>query len=209
MALGQRPLRLQRVLEPADADDGELDRLADRRRDEQRVTRRHVHRRLDHEQRRGGHADRRVDVVDLPRRLDHPGHVDRLVDGRAAVDQLVAAQPHAEGEAGADHPPHGGDDLEEQTRPVRAGCRRSGRCGGWWPATGSRGRWTSGCTAARCRRSRPRRSARRPARSRRRSRRSRRASPPWAPRGTVGRRRATEPTPASACTSTTPGHRCG
>ena len=29
VALGQRPLGLERVLEPADADDGQLDRLAD------------------------------------------------------------------------------------------------------------------------------------------------------------------------------------
>ena len=121
MPLGERPLGLQRVLEAADADHGQVDGLADRRRDEHRVARRDVHRRLDHEQRRGGHADRGVDVVDVAGGLDHPRHLDRLVDRRAAVDQLVAAQPHAEGEAGADDAAHGGDDLEQQPGPVGEG----------------------------------------------------------------------------------------
>ena len=209
VALGERPLGLQRVLEPADADDGQLDRLAHRRRDEQGVARRHVHRRLDHEQRRRGHPDRRVDVVDLPGRLDEPGDLDGLVDRRAALDQLVAAQPHAEREAVADHAAHGGDDLEQEPRPVGQRRRRSRRCAGSSPATGSRARSRSGCTAARCRRSPPRRSARRRWRSRRRSRRSRSRSPPWGPRGTAGRRPATAPTPAAGCTSTTPARRCG
>ena len=40
VALGQGPLGLQRVLEPADADDRQVDRAADRGGDEQRVARR-------------------------------------------------------------------------------------------------------------------------------------------------------------------------
>ena len=103
MALGKGPLGLQRILETTDADDRQVDRLANRGRDEHRVARRDVHARLDHEQARGGNADRGVDVVDLPRRLDEPGDLDRVVDRRAALDQLVAADAHAEGQSVADH----------------------------------------------------------------------------------------------------------
>ena len=102
MALLQRPLGLDRILEAADADDRQVDGLADRRRDEHRVAGRDVHRRLDHEQRRRRHADRGVDVVDLPGGLDDARDADRVVDGGAALDQLVAADAHAERESGAD-----------------------------------------------------------------------------------------------------------
>ena len=118
VALGQRPLGLQRVLEPADADHGQIDGLADGRGDEQRVAGWHMHRRFDHEQARGRHADRSVDVVDLTGRLDDAGDVDRLVDRRAVLDQLVTAQTHAEGEARPDLGPHRRDDLDEKAGAV-------------------------------------------------------------------------------------------
>ena len=118
VALGEGPLGLQRVFEPADADDWQLDRLADGRRDEQRVAGRHVHRRLDHEQRRRCHADRGVDVIDLAARLHHPGDGDRLVDRRAALDQLVAAEADPQRQPVADHPPHRRDELQQQPGPV-------------------------------------------------------------------------------------------
>ena len=110
----------------------------------------------------------------MARRLDEPGDFDRIVDRRAALDELVAADAHTEGEFRC---------RSRRVRPRRSRSsavpgsptnRRTHRCAGWWPATGSHGRSTSGCTATRCRRSRPRHSARRPARSRRRSLRSRR-----------------------------------
>ena len=44
--------------------------------------------------------------------------VDRIVDRRAALDELVAAQPHPEGAVGADGRAHGIDDLEQQAGPV-------------------------------------------------------------------------------------------
>ena len=121
MALGECPLGLQRILEPSDAHDRQVDGFANRRRDEERVPGRHVHRRLDHEEARRGHPDRRVDVVDLPGPFDELGDADGIVDRRAALDQLVTADPDTEGEPVADHAAHGGDDLDEQPRSVLEG----------------------------------------------------------------------------------------
>ncbi len=118
VALGERPFDLQRILEATDADHRQVDRLADGRGDEHRVPRRDVHRRLDHEQARRGDADRGVDVVDVAGRVDDLGHADRVVDRGAVLDQLVAAQPHAERQPVPDHLAHGGDDVDEDARPV-------------------------------------------------------------------------------------------
>ena len=118
MALGQRAVGLQRVLEPADSDDRQVHGPAQRGGDEQCVARRHRHGRLDHEQVGGGDADRDVDVVDLSARLHHPGQFHRLVEGGAAFDQLVAAEPDTQRHVPADGLADGGDDLAEQPRPV-------------------------------------------------------------------------------------------
>ena len=118
VALGQRSFGLQRVLEPTDTDDGEVDRLAECTRYEHRIARRDVHACLDHEQARRCHADRGVDVVDLARGLDDPGDLDRIVDRGAALDQFVATDAYAEREPVADHVTHGGDDLGEQSGAV-------------------------------------------------------------------------------------------
>src|SRR5207244_1433120 len=68
---------------------------------------------------RGGDADRGVDVVDVAARFDDPGDVHRLVDRGATLDQLVAADAHAECEAVANDTTHGGHDLQEHPGPVR------------------------------------------------------------------------------------------
>ena len=118
VTLGERALGLERVLEATDADHRQVDRLADRGRDVHRVSGRDVHRCLDHEQARRRDPDRRVDVVDLARRLDHLRDADRVVDGRAVIDQLVTADPHAERQPVADDAPDGGHDLDHDPRPV-------------------------------------------------------------------------------------------
>ena len=118
VSFGERALGLERILEPTDAYHRQVDRLADRGRDVHRVARRDVHRCLDHEQARRRHTDRRVDVVDLARGLDHPRDADRVVDRRAVIDQFVTADPHTERQPGADDPPDGGHDLDHDPRPV-------------------------------------------------------------------------------------------
>ncbi len=118
VAFGQRAFGLERVLEATDAHHRQVDRLADRGRDVHRVPRRDVHRCLDHEQARRRDPDRRVDVVDLARRLDHLGDADRVVDRRPVIDQFVTADPHAERQPVADDTPDGGHDLDHDPRPV-------------------------------------------------------------------------------------------
>ncbi len=117
LPLGQCTLGLQRILEAAHADHRQLDRPAQRGRDEHRVARRYVHRGLDHEQRGCGHTDRGVDVVDVTARLDHAGHLDGILDRGAALDEFVTAQPHAQRQVGPDRGAHRGHDLEQQPRP--------------------------------------------------------------------------------------------
>ena len=118
MALGERPLGLEGVLEAADAHHRQVDHLAQRRRDERRIPGRDVHRRLDHEQRRRRHPDRGVEVVDRTGGLHHLGHLDCIVDRGAALDQLVAAQPHAQCQVGADCGADRHDQLEQQAGTV-------------------------------------------------------------------------------------------
>ena len=69
----------------------------------------------------GGHPDRGADVVHLAGRVGQPRDGHRLVEGDAALGQLVAADPHAEHAAGAEHGAHRGEDLQQQPRPVRSG----------------------------------------------------------------------------------------
>ncbi len=116
--VGQCPVSLQRVFEPADTDHRKVHGAPDRRRDEQRVPGRDSHRSFDHVERRGGRPDRGVDVVDGTGRLDQPRHRDALVEGDAALDQFVAAQPHPESEPRADRGPHRPHDLAQQPGPV-------------------------------------------------------------------------------------------
>ena len=80
-----------------------------------------MHARLDHEQARSGDADRRVDVVDLARGLGDLGDAHRVVDGGATVDELVAADAHAQRHAVADDAPHGVDHLHQQPCAVLDG----------------------------------------------------------------------------------------
>ena len=153
-------------------------------------------RRLDHEEAGGGHADRGVDVVDLARRPRPSGPPRRR--RRWWCPPSMSSSPHSRTpRASSRRWPR----APRRRSPAAAGpgCRagrRSRRCACWWPARGSRARSRSGSTAARSRRTRRPCSGRRRGRSRRRSRRSRRGRPPWAPRGTAGRRPATAPTPA-------------
>ena len=118
MAVGECTFGLQRVLEAANANDRQVDRLAERGGDEHRIAGRNVHARFDHEQAGGGDADRRVDVVDLAGGFGDLRDAHRIVDGGAALDQFVAAQSHAERKASADDLAHGGHDLDEQASPV-------------------------------------------------------------------------------------------
>ncbi len=118
VTIGDRSFGLEGVLEPADPDHGQVDRLAKRRGDEQGVPGRDVHARLDHEQARRGDTDGGVDIVDLARRLGDLGHPHRIVDRRAAVDQLVAAEAHPEGQPVADDCAHRGHDLDQKAGPV-------------------------------------------------------------------------------------------
>ena len=117
-AVGQGPVGLERVLEPTDPDHRQVDGGPDGTRDEQRVAGRDLHAGLDHVQRGRGHPDRGVDVVDLPGGLDHAGHGHGVVDPRAALDELVTADAHAEGPVAADGGADGVDDLEQQAGPV-------------------------------------------------------------------------------------------
>ena len=112
--LGQRPLGLQRILEPADAHHRQVDSLAERTGDEQRISGRDVHAGLDHEQARRRHPDRGVDVVDVSGGLDDAGDLDGVVDGGAALDELVAADAHAQCQPVADHPANRCHDFREQ-----------------------------------------------------------------------------------------------
>ena len=117
--VGQSTLGLDRVLDPAHPDNRQADRPTHRVGDKQGVAGRDAHRGLDHEQRRGGHADRGVDVVDLAGSLHHLGHLDRLVQRAPALDQLVAADPHAKRAVGPDRLAHRVDDFQEDTGPGR------------------------------------------------------------------------------------------
>ena len=116
--LAQRAVCLDRVLEAADPDHGQLDAPAYRRRDEERVAGTHGHRGLDREERRGRDADRRVEEVDLAGRLDERRDLDGLVDRGPVVDQLVAAEPDAEHRAVADGVADRLDQGEQETCPV-------------------------------------------------------------------------------------------
>ena len=120
-AVGQGPVGLQRVLEPADSDHRQVHRITDGARDEQRVSRRDLHAGLDHVERGCRHADRGVDVVDLPARLDHAGHGDGVVDTGTALDELVSADPHTERHAAGDGGSDSVDDLEQEPGPVGEG----------------------------------------------------------------------------------------
>ena len=204
----QGPIRLQRVLEAAHADHREADGLADGARYEQGVAGRDLHARFDHVQGGRGHPDRRVDVVDLAGGFDQAGHRHGVLDGRAALDELVATQAHAEGGSRPDGLPDGGHQLQQQ--PGALGKRRrSRRCGGWWPGRGSRARSRNASTAARRRRTRRPCSDRPPGRNRRRSRRSRGARPPWAPPGRADPAPGSAPRPAGGCRGWRPARRCG
>ena len=119
VTVGQRPLGLDRVLDPAHPDHGQPDRLPDCAGDEQGVPGRDAHGRLDHEQRGRGHPDGGVDVVDLAGRLHHPGHLDGLLQRAAALDQLIAADPHAQRTLRPDRVAHGIDDFQQDPRPGR------------------------------------------------------------------------------------------
>ena len=77
-----------------------------------------MHRRLDHEQRRSGHTDGGVDVVDLAAGLHHRRDLDRLGEGDAPGDELVPAQSHPQRKVATDGVAHGGDDLQQDPRPV-------------------------------------------------------------------------------------------
>ena len=77
-----------------------------------------MHARFDHEQAGCGDTDGCVDVVDLTGRLGDLRELHRVIDGRAALDQFVAAQPHTESEPVADHLAHGGHDVGEQAGAV-------------------------------------------------------------------------------------------
>ena len=90
MTFGECSFGLQRIFEPSDTHNRKVDGFSNGGGDEHRVTRRHVHAGLDHEKARRGNPDRGVDVVDMTGRFDIAGDLDRVVDGRATLDQLIA-----------------------------------------------------------------------------------------------------------------------
>jgi len=118
MTIGERAFRLEWILEATDTNNWQFNSLAKGRWDEERVPRWDVHARLDHEQAGSRNADGRVDVVDLSSRLGELRDLYGLLDGRAALDQFVAAQPDTKCESAADDRAHGGDDLDEQAGAV-------------------------------------------------------------------------------------------
>ncbi len=155
VALGQRPLRLQWVLEPPDTDHRQRHRLAQRGRDEQRVAGRYLHRRLDHVQAGGRHPDRRVEVVDEPLGLDHLGHRDGV---RRSWCRPRSARPRTAARrvpATARSPPGPRRRSPAAAGPGSRAPRRIRRCGCWRRGRGSRARSSCASTAARSRRTRP------------------------------------------------------
>src|ERR1019366_2580986 len=79
---------------------------------------RNLHAGLDHVQGGSGHADRRVDVVDLTGGVDQAGHLDGIVDPGAAFDQLVTTDAYTQCPVRPDGGTHGVNDLQQQPGPV-------------------------------------------------------------------------------------------
>ena len=109
---------MKRVFETPHPDNRKVDRRRYSRRYEQGITGRYVHGSLDHVQGGGGGPDGSVDVVDQPVLLQYPGRLHRLLDADAAVEQLVAAQPHSQHRFPPYGLAHGRDDAAQEPQPI-------------------------------------------------------------------------------------------